>query len=411
MNEEEIKQLNAALAKVGDDLRAFAEQSQAEIRKHGELTAATREKVDDLLMKQGELVQQLKEVEARQLEVEQKVAGARGASAVERQKTAGELLSEALEAEGVSASFRGSVRVSVPREAIAGPRAAITSIDTNGNSIVYPDQRPGIVMGAFRMMTIRDLVAPGTTSSNSVEYVRETGFTNNANVVSENPATSKPYSDISYELENAPVRTIAHLFKLSRQVLDDLPALRSAVDARARYGLQIAEETQLVYGNGTGINLYGMVPQANSFVVPTGVTVAKEQRIDRIRLAMLQVALAEYPATGIVLNPIDWALIEMTKDEEGRYIVGQPQDGTSPRMWGLPVAATQAIQPNEFLVGAFALATQIFDRQTIEILVSTENDKDFEKNMVTVRAEERLAFAVYRPEALVTGSLQVASGT
>ena len=96
------------------------------------------------------------------------------------------------------------------------------------------------------------------------------------------------------------------------------------------------------------------------------------------------------------------------KDGENRYIIGKPQEGTSPRLWNLPVVETQAIVQGQFLTGAFSLAAQIFDRMGIEVLVSTENDKDFENNMVTIRAEERLAFAVYRPEAFVTGPLVAA---
>ncbi|PRD26039.1 UNVERIFIED_CONTAM: Putative terminase large subunit [Trichonephila clavipes] len=92
-------------------------------------------------------------------------------------------------------------------------------------------------------------------------------------------------------------------------------------------------------------------------------------------------------------------------DAENRYIIGSPQNGTTPTLWRLPVVETQAITQDEFLTGAFSLGAQIFDRMDIEVLVSTENDKDFENNMVTIRAEERLAFAVYRPEAFVTGSL------
>ncbi|MEZ1851555.1 phage major capsid protein, partial [Pseudomonas aeruginosa] len=85
------------------------------------------------------------------------------------------------------------------------PRSAITSIDSSGGALVAPDRRPGVVAAPQRRLTIRDLVAPGTTESNSVEYVRETGFVNNAAPVSE--GTQKPYSDLAFELENAPVRT------------------------------------------------------------------------------------------------------------------------------------------------------------------------------------------------------------
>ncbi|MDR0258514.1 MAG: phage major capsid protein, partial [Comamonas sp.] len=130
-----------------------------------------------------------------------------------------------------------------------------------------------------------------------------------------------------------------------------------------------------------------------------------EQRIDRIRLAILQAILAEFPASGVVLHPSDWAAIELTKDDQGRYLIGRPQDGTPPRLWNLPVVETTAIVQNTFLTGAFSLGAQIFDRMAVEILISTENDKDFENNMVTIRAEERLALAMYRPEAFVTGQL------
>src|SRR5690606_22400417 len=135
----------------------------------------------------------------------------------------------------------------------------------------------------------------------------------------------------------------------------------------------------------------------------------KAQGIDRIRLAILQAFLAEYPYTGIVLHPTDWAQIALIKDENGNYIIARPQDGTPARLWNLTVVETQAIVQGDFLVGAFRLASQIFDRMETEILVSTENDKDFENNMVTIRAERRLAFATYRPEAFVTGDLKASS--
>lgn len=382
------KQTQADLKAVGDQIKTYAERTEKEIKASGEMQAETRGKVDELLMKQGEL-------QARMQEAEQKLvnAGKQHESGV--QQSAGDLVAAKMAEEGVSSTFRGSRRVEVPR-------AAITSAPTSGGALVAPD-RSGVILAPQRRLTIRDLVAPGTTGANAVEYVRETGFTNNAAIVGEGLA--KPYSELTFALENANVRTIAHLFKGSRQILDDAAALQSYIDARARYGLLLAEEAQLLYGNGIGNNLKGIIPQAQAYAAPAGIVVAAEQRIDRIRLALLQAMLAEFPATGIVLNPIDWAAIELLKDGEGRYIIGKPQEGTAPRLWNLPVVETQAIVQDQFLVGAFSLAAQIYDRMGIEVLVSTENDKDFENNMVTIRAEERLAFAVYRPEAFVTGDL------
>ncbi|WP_114774159.1 phage major capsid protein [Vibrio cholerae] len=388
--EQQVETLQSSLNKIGDAVKAQAEAANKEVARLGEMSAQTRASVDEILTKQGEL-------QARLQEAEQKMLNAGKDNGEEEFRSAGLIVAEKLAAEGVSSNFNGKSRIQMPR-------SAITSATGSGGGLVAPDRRAGIIAIPERQMTIRDLIAPGTTTSNMVQYVKETGFTNNAAPVAEN--TSKPYSDITFAMENASVQTVAHLMKASRQILDDASALASFIDARARYGLMIKEEGQLLYGNGTGANLHGIIPQASAYAAPTGAEVTTEQRIDRLRLAILQAALAEYPATGIVLHPTDWATIELLKDNTGKYIIGNPQNGTTPTLWRLPVVATQSINQNAFLVGAFNLGAQIFDRMDIEVLVSTENTDDFEKNMVTLRAEERLAFAVYRPEAFVTGALK-----
>jgi HK97 family phage major capsid protein len=385
--EKQVEELGTNLTKIGDQIKSAAEETNKQIKASGEMHAETRDKVDKLLLEQGALQSRLQEAEQKLLKGPQ-------THQEEHEMSIGERVASDKEMEGVNSSFRGSRRVQMPR-------SAITSAGGSGGALVRPDRIAGIVGGPQRRMTIRDLIAPGETESNSVEYIKETGFTNNADAVAEN--TGKPYSEITFGLVNNAVRTVAHMFKASRQILDDAKQLQSFINARASYGLMLKEELQLLYGNNTGANLHGIIPQASAYVKPTGATVDTEQHIDRIRLALLQAALAEYAADGIVLNPIDWAIIEMLKDSNKNYLIGKPQGQTAPTLWNRPVVETQSIVKNEFLVGAFQMGAQIYDRMDIEVLVSTENDKDFETNMVSIRAEQRLALAVYRPEAFVTG--------
>src|SRR5690606_7760724 len=309
--------------------------------------------------------------------------------------------SEAFKALDSAGAWRGSIRVQAERADITSGNTTVGAGRSAGTSLVPGHRVPGIIAPPNRQLTIRDLLAPGTTSQSSVEFVKETGFTNNARPVTE--GNTKPQSDITFNLFTTPVRTIAHIFKASRQIMDDAPALASYINARGTYGLKYVEENQLLNGNGTGQNLNGIVPQATAFA--PAFNPSDETAIDRLRLAVLQVVLAEYPASGFVLNPTDWARIELTKDNEGRYIVGNAQSPIGPSLWGLPVVQTQAMAAGEFLAGAFNLGAQIFDRMGVEVLLSSENVDDFEKNMLTVRIEERLALAVYRPEAFVTGDI------
>ncbi|WP_409565543.1 phage major capsid protein [Pseudomonas protegens] len=130
----------------------------------------------------------------------------------------------------------------------------------------------------------------------------------------------------------------------------------------------------------------------------------KRSGIDDLRLAMLQAQLARLPASGHVLHFMDWAKIELTKDSLGRYILANPLGLSGPVLWGLPVVATEvAAFLGKFLTGAFQTGAQLFDREDANVVISTENADDFEKNLISVRCEERAALAVKRPEAFIFG--------
>lgn len=371
-----------------DKVKEIAEKALAEAQK-GVPMAETAKQLADQAMTS------MNEAKARLDEVEQKLAS-RGEQG-QGERTAGERF---VEDEGFK-SFAGQTR---PRGRHIVEVKDISSLTTDAAGSVGTMVQPQRVSGTElpqRRMTIRALLAQGNTNSNSIEYDKEKGFTNNAAPVAE--GSLKPQSEIQYEEATAPVRTIAHWMRASVQILADAPGLRSIIDNRLRYGLSYVEEAQLLNGSGSGQNLEGLVTAATAFAAPGGLVAG--QMIDTIRLGMLQVALAEYPPNGVVLNPIDWAYIEMLKDGEGRYLIGNPQGTLSPSLWGLPVVPTQAMGVDNFLVGAFDLAAQIFDRQDATVEVSTEDQDNFVKNKVTIRAEERLALAIYREEALVYGDL------
>lgn len=180
--------------------------------------------------------------------------------------------------------------------------------------------------------------------------------------------------------------------------------LRTYIDGRLRYGLLLKEEAQLLNGSGVSLNINGLYTQASDYSNP-GVSVTNDTAIDRLRIAMLQVQLAEYSADGFVLNPIDWTTIELTKESGGKYIFANPLGLSTPVLWGRPVVTTQSMVQGNFLTGAFKMAAQGWDREDATVTISTEDRDNFVKNMVTILAEERIALTVYRPEAFVKGDI------
>lgn len=393
---DKIGELGNSLATIKETVGNLGSDFTAKLEQAGEASADLKERVDKALSELGETVTRVGELEKRA--ARQKETVEQGAMGLGDHLVA----SEEFVSTDMTGGWRGSIRVGAERADITSADTTVGAGRSEGTSLVPGMRVPGIIAPPNRQMTIRDLLAQGQTASSSVEYIKETGFTNNARPVTE--TTTKPKSDITFDMATAPVRTLAHIFKASRQILDDAPGLASYINARGTYGLKFVEEQQLLNGNGTGQNLNGIVPQATAFA-PAFVP-ASEQPIDRLRLAILQVVLAEYPATAFVLNPTDWAKVELTKDNEGRYIVGNAISPIGATLWNLPVVQTQAMAAGEFLTGAFNLGAQIYDRMGVEVLLSTENSDDFEKNMATIRVEERLALAVYRPESFVTGDVE-----
>ncbi|WP_371417263.1 phage major capsid protein [Brucella sp. 2280] len=391
-------EVKADFEKKFDTVKEIAEKAVAEAKKNGDISEGLKEKADENLLAMNEL-------KARLDEFEQKAARSGGEG--EREKSIGEQFVENDKVKEFlgQANPRGRIDIQT--------KATLTTATTNAagsvGAAIQATRLPGILELPQRRLTIRDLLSQGQMDGGSLEYVKEKGFNNNAAPVAEGAA--KPGSDIQFELITTSAKVIAHWMKASRQVLSDISQLRSIIDQRLLYGLAYVEENQLLNGDGTGQNLLGIIPQATAFAVPAGTTMpATVTGIDRLRIAMLQAALAEYPATGHVLSPIDWTSIELLKDTQGRYIIGNPQGTIAPTLWGLPVVTTQAMAAGKFLTGAFKLGAQIFDRWQARVEVATENEDDFIKNLVTILAEERLALAVYRPEAFIYGDVNEASG-
>lgn len=385
-------EVKAALEKANGEIKKFVTENAALIKANGDLGKENKETIDKLLTEQSELKAQVAELEQK---------AARRNSGVDAPKTVGQQFTESEEFKSFAAG-KGKRSMHLNFKAVTNITSATTGTGAAGDT-VRPDRLAMIVSAPDRRMTIRDLLTPGRTNSSSIEYVKETGFQNMAAVVAE--GNSKPQSDIAFDLVSTPVVTIAHWVKASNQIIADSPMLESYIDGRLRYGLEYVEESQLLNGSGTSGNINGIYTQATAYSQPAGAFTGTPTPIDIIRLAILQAELAEYPATGIVLNPTQWCAIELQKDEEGRYIIGNPQGNAQPTLWGRPVVATQAMTTDKFLVGAFKLGAQIFDREDASVQISTEDGDNFIKNMVTIRAEERFALAVYRPEAFIKGDL------
>lgn len=399
---EAIKALEKRIDERNGALDKKAEEALAAQARFGEVTTSLKAEIDTLLSGKTADEKALNDIKFRLGEAEKMWASFEPAHSPKPQKYASQLVVEH-ESLGdfvakTTSNEQGKISIPVPRSALISPDLP--------DGVIDPHRVAGIQQKPKQRLFMRDLISPGRTMSPVIQWIQQTGFTNNASVVPEN--TPKPYSEIEFDSKITNVATIAHLFKASKQVLDDFQQLQSLIDTELRYGLKYAEEKQILFGDGTGNNLSGIVPAASAF--DPKFRAEMHTGIDDIRLAMLQAQLARLPATGIVMHFMDWAKIETLKDKNGRYIFGNPSALAAPSLWGLPIVETEETGfLGKFLTGAFAGSAQIFDREDANVVISSENDKDFENNMLTIRCEERMALAIYRPESFIHGGFSLDS--
>lgn len=376
-----------------EHVKGLIAKAEEQVKAQGKVSDDLKTQLENATKSAGEQLERLNQVEQ-----ELAALKAAGTKREEGQKSVGQSFCETEDFKALVQRGKGSAVMRLKAVTFVNSTVGGTNTGSAGDLVVV-DRLPGIITPAQRKLTIRDLLMPGRTSSNSIEFVKEAGFQNMAAVVAE--GASKPQSDIQFSKDTAHVRTIAHWLKASKQILADVPQLESYINARMTYGLKYAEETELLTGDGTGEHLFGLLPQATDF--DDTLRAVGDTDIDTIRKAIYQCRRALYPASGIVLNPLDFMKIELQKDANDRYLWVNVTTGGTAQLWRLPVVESDAIPAGNFLVGSFNQAAQVFDREDAGVEVSTEDGDNFTKNMVTIRVEERLALCVYRPESFVYG--------
>lgn len=267
------------------------------------------------------------------------------------------------------------------------------------------------VVQTFRpQTTIADLLGKGSISGNAISYLvegaREGAFT----TVAEGGAKPQMHYVNPTAVVDA-LKKIAGFIKLTDEFLEDAPFLKSEIDGRLLYDLAWFEEQQLLNGNGTGQNVLGLLNRSG-IQTETGTSLADNP--DSIFRAITKVSTASgLRADGVVINPTDYQALRLAKDGNDQYygggfFAGQYGQGgipDNPPLWGLRTVVTPAIAAGTVLVGAFSQAATLYRKGGVRVEATNSHDTDFTNNLVTIRAEERVALAVRRPLGLVKVTL------
>jgi len=405
-----VDKLNASTTSIMDAQKKASD----EVKSLGEASEATKAIIEKHTVEQTELKDLFNKLDT-ELKSMQVKAQKYDIANVQR-KTLGELFTTST----AYTHAKDSGATSVP--VVSMEKKDITALAASAGALIRPDRDPTVYQNPNRPIRIRDLIPTVPTASNAVEFMRELVFTNNAAPqgtvagIGGGELAAKSKSEITYELVTKPVRTIAHWFAASRQVLSDAPMLQGLLNGRLVYGLDLKSDQQLLQGDGTGQELDGIlvdtdINDVGQLASGTAAADVPAAMIDHIRAAVTQCQLFEYyNMTGLVLNPVDWQILETAKATDGHYLmVAMPTDTATQTVWRIPVVITNAMPVNNFLIGDWTMGAVIYDRESVSVRISESHASFFVENGVAILGEERYTLAIPLPKAFCKGLFTVAA--
>ena len=186
----------------------------------------------------------------------------------------------------------------------------------------------------------------------------------------------------------------------SKQILDNAPQLHSFIGNCLLQGLKVRGENQLLNSPGTNGTIGDLLKPGTFTTFNCALRVAGDTELNTLLRAILHLQLAERDPTGAVLDPVDWADMELQKDADGPYIWVDSATAGETQVCRLAVVPTTAIAAGTFLVGDFKAAALVYDCQEAIVEISGEDRDHIVKDMVKNRvalAVEALGALVYSP--------------
>ena len=402
LDEQTAAKIKTELDALGTQIDTKLEKFQTDVKESGKtaaelLTKTFRDELQGEITKFNDLNKQMTE----RLDLIETKAGK--FSEVLARKTFADAFSQKMADSKVKSGYRGEIQFTPDDFEGVEKADDMTTTNTFTNNVPGYDHLDEIHFDPDRKARIRDLILQGTTSMTAVEYIRETAFDDQTDVTAEGAEFNQ--SDFDLTAYTANVRKITAYVMLSEEMLDDVSGMTSYLLARLPSKINKDEDTQILSGSGSGQNLSGI--QTNATAYSDNLADSNVQQIDVIVDAIRQVVDDEYTPDYTLLHPTDFYALSLLKDDNGRYILPWIMGVPNPVLAGVPIIVSTAQTSGTFLVGSRS-AAQAFFRKELTIEFSKESEDNFVKGMVTVRVQKRLALAIYRPTAMLTGTFAAA---
>ena len=295
-------------------------------------------------------------------------------------------------------------------------KATLQSGGTVGGSGPFTQYVPGVVQLPEETPSVADLLPSGVATAPQIQFFSERVATNNAAGVQE--TAGKPESVLDFHADSQSLAKIATYLPVSDEMLEDAPMIQNYINQRLAMFVRTEEEQQILTGAGAasyevegfignyslnGVGTASVTGTSGTAVFPDFLTIMNNQR-----------GSSYLNPTALIMHPRGFGSILAFTDGNDQYYGGGPLSPgaygggrtlDSSRLtagwslWNVPIHVTSNINSGTMLLGNFSQGAQLWRKGGINVSASNSHSDFFKRNQTAIRAEERLALTIYRPQA------------
>lgn len=256
---------------------------------------------------------------------------------------------------------------------------------------------PRVELYPVRPLAVVDHVPLMNTDRDTIKYMKETTFTNNAAEASAGGTYGE--AALVYAEQSDEVEKIGVWLPVTDEQLEDVPAITDLLNQRLTYMLRNRLDSQILEGDGATPNLLGTVNLGSVQTQAKGA----DSTPDAFFKACTKVRATGFAEPSVIfIHANDWQSIRLLTTADGIYIFGSPNDAGPERLWGIAVVVTTAKTENTGLVGAFRDYSALFMRRGLEFQVTNAHSDYFIKGKQAIRCDMRCSMVHFRDTAFCT---------
>lgn len=266
----------------------------------------------------------------------------------------------------------------------------------------FATMEPGTGQVATRQALMKSLFPVQAISTEYLKYNDQETVVRDAKNVA-GCASSTHNSKITWQVRTLQISKVRDYVDVCVDMMSDFSYIEGEIRNLVSTDVALKVDSQLLLGTGVYPELNSVDAVASTFGAGSyALAIQDATLIDLIKVGAAQISdfgqNNKFMANTVLLNPVDATQMQLLKNADGNYMVPNWITSDGVNIGAMRVIANQLVPVNEAYIFDSSKGT-IFQRRGATVELAFENRENFEKELVTVKAYERLNFRVRNVDA------------